>query len=65
MGRPATIHVKFNKLWPKDGRGSVLRVGDTVIQFQERTRKHGRRVKIVSQRHKPKHLTLQVDSESA
>lgn len=53
MAKQRTLHLKPNQLWPAGGRGSTLHCGGVTIQFQ--AGKHGRRVKVTSTRHKPKH----------
>ncbi len=55
MGRPARrifrMMVNNGKLWP-----STFTIGGVTVQFQ--TGKHGKRVKVTSNRHKPKHKRL-------
>jgi hypothetical protein len=50
--KPRVLHIKPAHLWP-----SVLRVGGVTVQFQ--TGKRGRRVKVSSPRHQPRHKRLQ------
>ncbi len=55
MGRPARkifrMMVNNGKLWP-----STLTIGGVTVQFQ--TGKHGKRVKVTSKRHRPRHKRL-------
>lgn len=52
------LHIKPAKLWP-----SVLTIGPVTIQFQ--TGKNGRRVKVTSKRHLPRHKVLQKERRLA
>lgn len=54
MGRPNRIKrllINNGKLWP-----STVQIGGTTLQFQ--TGKHGKRLKITSKRHRPRHKRL-------
>lgn len=51
MPKQRTLHIKPSDLWP-----STLRCGSVTVQFQ--TGKRGRRVKVLSKRHKPRHKRL-------
>lgn len=48
-----TLHIKPNQLWPANGSGSTLYLGDTVVQFC--SGKKGKRVVVRSNRHRPRH----------
>lgn len=58
MARKAKrLLVNHGKLWP-----SVLHVGETTVQFQ--TGKHGKRIKVTSKRHVPRHKRLTPTGDS-
>lgn len=60
MARPAKglrMTINNGKLWP-----SVLKIGSVTLQFQ--TGKHGKRVKVTSKRHRPRHKPLTKEGET-
>lgn len=59
MAKKRTMHIKLRDLWD-----SVLQCGPVTVQFQEKTKKHGRRAKVVSHRHDIRHKTQVVAARS-
>lgn len=62
MGRPTkTLPIKPRDLWPDGKQGSTIKCGPVSVKFQ-RTKK-GKRVVVMSRRHKPLHIIVDKHSK--